>query len=128
MLIPLGFLAAGSILAGYPFKDLFTGHAVGEFFRDSLKFGADNHVLEDMHHVPYWISVLPTVMMVIGFMIAWRFYIQRPELPVELARQQAPLYKFLLNKWYFDELYDVMLRQADACGSAASCGRRATAG
>ena len=108
MLIPLGFLAAGSILAGYPFKDLFIGHEVGEFFRDSLKFGADNHVLEDMHHVPYSISVLPTVMMVIGFMVAWRFYIQRPELPVELARQQAPLYKFLLNKWYFDELYDVI--------------------
>ncbi len=52
MLVPLGFLAAGSLLAGLPFKELFAGHGVAEFFRDSLKFGAGNHILEDMHHVP----------------------------------------------------------------------------
>jgi NADH-quinone oxidoreductase subunit L len=106
MLVPLGVLAAGSFLAGYPFKELFIGHGVAEFFGASLKFGADNHILEEMHHVPYGIAILPTVMMVLGFLVAWRFYIQRPDIPVELARQQAPLYKFLLNKWYFDELYD----------------------
>ncbi len=108
MLIPLGFLAVGSILSGYPFKEIFAGHDVGEFFRDSLKFGQGNHVLEEMHHVPYAMAVLPTVMMILGFAVAWRFYIQRPDLPVELARQQAPLYKFLLNKWYFDELYEII--------------------
>jgi NADH-quinone oxidoreductase subunit L len=108
MLIPLGFLAVGSIVAGYPFKDIFVGHGVGDFFRGSLKFGEENHILEEMHHIPFLMTMLPTVMMVVGFAIAWRFYIQRPELPVELARQQAPLYKFLLNKWYFDELYDVI--------------------
>jgi NADH-quinone oxidoreductase subunit L len=109
MLIPLGFLAAGAIFAGYPFKDLFIGHGVAEFFRDSLKFGPTNHILEDMHHIPYLASIAPTVMMAIGFVIAWEFYIRRPELPAELARQQEPLYKFLLNKWYFDELYDFLL-------------------
>ncbi|MGZ3281732.1 MAG: NADH-quinone oxidoreductase subunit L [Xanthobacteraceae bacterium] len=109
MLIPLGFLAVGSIFAGYPFKELFVGHGVAEFFRDSLKFGPDNHILEDMHHIPYLASIAPTVMMAIGFVIAWEFYIRRPELPVELARQQAPLYRFLLNKWYFDEIYDFLL-------------------
>jgi NADH-quinone oxidoreductase subunit L len=109
MLIPLGFLAAGSIFAGYPFKELFVGHGVAEFFRDSLKFGPTNHILEDMHQIPYLASIAPTVMMAIGFVIAWEFYIRRPELPAELARQQEPLYKFLLNKWYFDELYDVLL-------------------
>ena len=109
MLIPLGFLAEGSIFAGYPFKDLFVGHGVAEFFRDSLKFGPNNHILEDMHHIPYLASIAPTVMMAIGFVIAWEFYIRRPELPVELARQQAPLYRFLLNKWYFDEIYDFLL-------------------
>ncbi len=51
----------------------------------------------------------PTVMMAVGFVIAWEFYIRRPELPVELARQQEPLYKFLLNKWYFDEIYDFLI-------------------
>ena len=109
MLIPLGFLAAGAIFAGYPFKELFVGPGVAEFFRDSLKFGPTNHILEDMHHIPYLASIAPTVMMAIGFVIAWEFYIRRPELPAELARQQEPLYKFLLNKWYFDELYDFLL-------------------
>jgi NADH-quinone oxidoreductase subunit L len=109
MLIPLGFLAAGAIFAGYPFKELFLGPGVAEFFRDSLKFGPTNHILEDMHHIPYLASIAPTVMMAIGFVIAWEFYIRRPELPAELARQQEPLYKFLLNKWYFDELYDFLL-------------------
>jgi NADH-quinone oxidoreductase subunit L len=109
MLIPLGFLAAGAIFAGYPFKELFVGHGVAEFFRESLKFGPTNHILEDMHHIPYLASIAPTVMMAIGFVIAWEFYIRRPELPAELARQQEPLYKFLLNKWYFDELYDFLL-------------------
>jgi NADH-quinone oxidoreductase subunit L len=109
MLLPLGFLAAGSIFAGYPFSELFVGHDVGEFFRGSLKFGADNHVLEDLDHVPHLIGMAPTVLMGVGFVIAWEFYIRRPELPVELARQQQPLYKFLLNKWYFDEIYDFLI-------------------
>jgi NADH-quinone oxidoreductase subunit L len=46
--------------------------------------------------------------MVIGFLVAWRFYIQRPDIPVELARQHDVLYRFLLNKWYFDEIYDFL--------------------
>jgi len=109
MVLPLGFLAAGSIFAGYPFSELFVGHDVGEFFRGSLKFAADNHVLEDLDHVPHLIAMVPTVLMGVGFVIAWEFYIRRPELPVELARQQEPLYKFLLNKWYFDEIYDFLI-------------------
>jgi NADH-quinone oxidoreductase subunit L len=108
MLVPLAVLAAGALFAGYPFKELFAGHGVEEFFRQSLKLAESNHVLEDMERVPYLIGILPTVMMVIGFAVAWQFYIRKPELPVELARQQEPLYKFLLNKWYFDELYEVV--------------------
>jgi NADH-quinone oxidoreductase subunit L len=104
--VPLGVLAFGSIAAGYPFKDLFAGHEVAQFFRGSLAFGPDNHILEEMHHVPLAWAVLPTVMMVIGFAIAWQFYIRRPDIPVELARQHDVLYRFLLNKWYFDEIYD----------------------
>jgi NADH-quinone oxidoreductase subunit L len=108
MLIPLGFLAAGSVLAGLPFKEIFAGHGVEGFFRESLTFAKTNHVLEDMHRVPLQVAVLPTVMMVIGFVIAWHFYIRRPDIPVELARQHDVLYRFLLNKWYFDELYEVI--------------------
>jgi len=111
MLVPLAVLAAGSLFAGYPFKELFAGHGVEEFFRQSVKLVETNHVLENMEHIPYWIGVLPTVMMVIGFAVAWQFYIRKPEIPVELARQHETLYKFLLNKWYFDELYDFLLVQ-----------------
>src|SRR5229473_2906130 len=106
MLIPIGVLAAGSILAGFPFKELFVGHGVEEFFRESVKMNP--HIIEDMHHIPETIAYLPTVMMVIGAYISYAFYIRRPYLPVELARQQPLLYQFLLNKWYFDELYDVI--------------------
>src|SRR5213080_3509978 len=64
MLVPLGFLAMGSILAGFPFKELFAGHGVEEFFRDSLKMHP--HIIEEMEAVPEWIKLLPTVMMATG--------------------------------------------------------------
>jgi len=109
MLVPLAALAAGCLLAGYPFKDLFAGSGVEHFFRGSLKFASGNHVLEDMEQIPYLIGLLPTVMMAVGWAVAWQFYIRRPALPRELARQHEALYRFLLNKWYFDELYDAIL-------------------
>ena len=108
ILVPLIFLAAVSILSGLPFKEIFAGEQVAEFFRESLRFGGDNHVLHDMHGLHWSIGYVPTLMMAIGFLIAWQFYIRRPDLPVSLARTQEPLYKFLLNKWYFDELYDLI--------------------
>src|SRR5437763_4326216 len=108
ILVPLIFLAAGSVLAGYPFRELFAGEHVAEFFRESLKFGPENHVLHDMHGLSWVITTLPTVAMAIGFLIAYQFYIRRPDIPMSLAQSQEPLYKFLLNKWYFDELYDLI--------------------
>ena len=77
-------------------------------FRESLRVSDTNHVLDDIHHVPLYIGLLPVVAMALGAYIAWLFYVRRPELPDELARQHEPLYKFLLNKWYFDELYDIV--------------------
>jgi NADH-quinone oxidoreductase subunit L len=106
MLVPIGILAAGSILAGFPFKEVFAGHGVEEFFRESLKMHP--HIIDEMHHIPQAIAFLPTVMMVLGFLVSWLFYIRRPYLPVELAGQHQMLYRFLLNKWYFDELYDFL--------------------
>jgi NADH-quinone oxidoreductase subunit L len=106
MLIPLFVLAAGSILAGFPFKEVFTGHGTEEFFRESVKMKPG--LLDEMHHISPVIALLPTVMMVIGFAVSWMFYIRRPYLPVELANHHQLLYRFLLNKWYFDELYEVI--------------------
>ena len=119
MLVPLAALAVGSIAAGYPFKEYFAGHHVAEFFRDSLKFAPSNHILDAIHHVPLGIALLPTVMMAVGLAIAYWFYIVNPRIPVELARQQPLLYRFLLNKWYFDELYDlIFVRPAKWLGRA----------
>jgi NADH-quinone oxidoreductase subunit L len=106
MLIPIGILAAGSILAGFPVKELFAGPGVEEFFRESLKMNP--HIIEAMENIPESVKLLPFVMMVIGAVVSYVFYIRRPYIPVELARQHQMLYQFLLNKWYFDELYDLI--------------------
>ena len=66
------------------------------------------HILEDMEQMPQLFGWLPFVMMAGGFLVSYLFYIRRPYLPVELAKQQPLLYQFLLNKWYFDELYDLI--------------------
>jgi NADH-quinone oxidoreductase subunit L len=106
MLVPLAVLAAGSVFAGLPFKELFAGHGIEDFFRESLKMNPQ--IIEHMEEIPHWASYLPTVMMVLGALVAIQFYLRRPYLPVEIAEQQPLLYNFLLNKWYFDELYDLI--------------------
>ena len=101
-------MAIGSIFAGWPFLHLFEGHGAEEFFRNSLTFASNNHVLEDMEHLPLAVSLAPTVMMIGGFLVAWQFYIRRPDIPAALARDQGVLYRFLLNAWYFDKIYDTI--------------------
>ena len=65
-------------------------------------------MLHDAHGVPQWVKLSPFVAMLIGLALAYQFYIRRPDWPAKLARNQRPLYLFLLNKWYFDEIYDVI--------------------
>ncbi len=117
MLIPLYILAAGALLAGVLFVGSFLGHEshmaneawYNTFWRTSLFAGENNHILADFHDVPLLVKLSPFIMMALGFFLAWLFYIRSPELPKRLARQHVGLYKFLLNKWYFDELYDFLL-------------------
>jgi NADH-quinone oxidoreductase subunit L len=109
MLIPLAVLAIGSIAAGWPAVGLFKGEGAGEFFRNSLNLGTANALFENMEKLPLVISLLPTIMMFAGLLVAYQFYIRRPDIPVALARDQRVLYEFLLNKWYFDEIYDFLL-------------------
>ncbi len=68
----------------------------------------DRAALHHAHEAPTWVKVSPFIAMVLGFLLAFRFYIQRPDLPGKLAAAQRPLYLFLLNKWYFDEIYDFL--------------------
>jgi NADH-quinone oxidoreductase subunit L len=73
--------------------------------------------LHAAHEAPKWVKVSPFVAMLLGLVLAWKFYIRSPELPAKLAAQQRPLYLFLLNKWYFDELYDwIFVRPAKWLG------------
>ncbi len=117
MTVPLAVLALGALVAGLVFSSLFIGEGYNGFWKGALFTSEHNEVLHEMHHIPFWAKSLPFVMMVIGFVIAWIFYIRSPEIPKRLAARHDALYKFLLNKWYFDELYDlVFVRSAKRIG------------
>ena len=75
---------------------------------DGALYPPVNEVMDAAHHAPKWVKVSPFIAMLLGFALAWLFYIRRPDLPGRLAENQRPLYLFLLNKWYFDEIFDVV--------------------
>ncbi len=106
MLVPLYVLAVGAVLAGVVFNDLFFGHAehIAHFFQGSLV--VPEELLEAAHGVPVWVKWSATVAMLLGFAAAYQMYIRDPAAPKRLAHANPGLYLFLLNKWYFDELYD----------------------
>ncbi|UWQ23519.1 NADH-quinone oxidoreductase subunit L [Leisingera aquaemixtae] len=74
----------------------------------ALYIAPDNHILEEAHEAPKWVKLSPFAAMLGGLLLALWFYIWNPSLPKRLAEQQRPLYLFLLNKWYFDEIYNVI--------------------
>ena len=74
----------------------------------AIYMAPDNHVLDDAHHVPTWVKLMPFIAMLSGLALAYQFYIRRPDLPGKLAENQPHLYQFLLNKWYVDEIYDFL--------------------
>ena len=77
----------------------------------------DNHVLDEAHHAPTWVKVSPFIAMLIGLVVALWFYVWDPAMPGRVAQTNRPLYLFLLNKWYFDEIYDFLfVRPARALG------------
>jgi NADH-quinone oxidoreductase subunit L len=108
MMIPLFVLAAGAILAGLPLKEYFIGNGHDAFWKGVLAYGKDNHVMHDFHKVPGWVVAAPLIMMVSGFLLAYYMYLRSPQTPVRLAQEFPGIYQFLLNKWYFDELYDFL--------------------
>ncbi len=119
MLIPLAVLAVGAVLAGMIwYKPFFGSHEyVHEFFGHSIVMLESNDVLHLAHEVPVWVKLSPFVAMLAGLGLAWLFYIRKPHLPGQLAENQPILYRFLLNKWYFDEIYDaVFVRPSLALG------------
>lgn len=106
MLIPLVFLSFGALFAGAVFAGLFVGGEQTGFWAGSIFTAADNQILVELKQVPGWVVLSPLIMMISGFVLAWVMYIYRPAWPGEIAEQHDLVYKFLLNKWYFDEIYD----------------------
>ncbi len=118
MLVPLYILGAGALLAGVLFEGYFFGHEYAEFWKGALFTGAENHILEEFHHVPALVKWTPFIAMLAGLLLAYQFYIRSPQTPKLLAARHHGLYQFLLNKWYFDEIYDFLfVRPAKWLGS-----------
>jgi NADH-quinone oxidoreductase subunit L len=110
MLVPLVVLAVGSVLAGMVFYGPFFGSTgqVRDYFGAAIFIAEDNNLVSEAHYVPKWVKVAPFAAMLIGLGLAWLFYIRNTALPKRLADTFPGAYQFLLNKWYFDEIYDVL--------------------
>ena len=105
MLIPLVLLSIGAIFAGFLFKELFIGYeGLNNFWRDSIFF------LKPLStdHPPLWFLLLTPTLVILSIPLAYYLFLKNKNLPERLASINKPLYQFLLNKWYFDELYDVL--------------------
>ncbi|HEY4274140.1 MAG TPA: NADH-quinone oxidoreductase subunit L [Rhizomicrobium sp.] len=103
MLVPLGLLAVGAVFAGMAFTHFFIGEGAHEFWRTALVVGKGEE-----GHLPLWVEFGPLAVTIIGFLIAYYYYILHPDLPRKLAARRGMLYLFLFNKWYFDELYNFL--------------------
>ena len=102
MMIPLIVLSTGAVLLGGLFYGSFVGEGAHAFWHETIFVGE--------HHegIPTWVILAPFVVSVLGLGIAYYYYILHPELPGQMAAKKGMLYTFLYNKWYFDELYDLI--------------------
>ena len=108
MLFPLFVLTFFTIFSGAYFVDYFMSYDYQFLWKDSIYLLPSNHVIEAIHHVPKWVKYSPLLMMIIGLATSFIFYILFPSIPRYLANTFNPIYKFLLNKWYFDEFYEFL--------------------
>jgi len=104
MLVPLFILSIGAIFAGFLFKGLFIGNGDNLFWAESIMF------LKPLstEHPPLWFLLLTPCLVLLSIPIAYYFFVKNKELPNSIVSMNKPLYNFLVNKWYFDELYDVL--------------------
>ena len=105
MLLPLVVLAVGAIFAGFLFKDLFIGHeGENNFWGESIKFL--NPLSTD--HPPLWVILSTPILVLFSIPIAYYLFVKNKEIPNQFAQMNKPLYDFFVNKWYFDELYNII--------------------
>ena len=108
MLVPLLALSVGAIVSGAALYELFVGHHWDQFWNGAIVNAPHNHIMHHVHEVPSWVPLAPTVVGLSGIALAYILYVFAPGIPAKLAETFRGLYLFLLNKWYFDELYDAI--------------------
>jgi len=106
MMVPLALLSVGAVFAGFVFAGHFLSEGTGEFWKGALVF--NESLLTGMEHVPGWVKLAPFAVMAIGLLIAIYGYLINTAFPAAFVEQFGFLHRFLLNKWYFDELYNVI--------------------
>ncbi len=106
MLIPMTFLAIGAVVVGWLTYDWFVGEGMEQFWGKAILILDHHHALHEAHHVPAWVKFAQLVAGVSGIALAYLLYMFNPGVPGKIANTFRGLYLFLLNKWYFDELYD----------------------
>ncbi len=104
MLVPLGVLSLGAIFAGFVFNPQFLDSA--EFWAGSIYY--NENLIHAMHAVPLWVKLSATIVMLLGVLIAWMAYIRDTSIPGKFVEQFRNLHNFVYNKWYFDELYNLI--------------------
>jgi NADH-quinone oxidoreductase subunit L len=111
MLLPLVLLAVGAVISGFALSDWFIGESWPEYWRGAVFVANHGEIMRSMETVPGLVSWAPVIIGPAGIAVAFVMYITKPELPSLLAEKLRPLYLFLLNKWYFDEVYDAVFVQ-----------------
>jgi NADH-quinone oxidoreductase subunit L len=110
MLVPLAVLALGALFAGGIFDRFFIGPDSTGFWHGTVAAVAGHSAL-GLEHLPLWVEFGPLAVTIIGFAVAYYYYVLHPEVPPQLAARKGLVYTFLYNKWYFDELYDFLFVQ-----------------
>jgi len=108
MLTPIALLTIGAVFAGFVFHNAFIDAEAGAAFWANSTLYFNTHLMHAMHEVPLWVKLSSTVAMVIGLSTAYFMYQLSKDAPQRLATTFAPIYRFFLNKWYFDELYNFL--------------------
>lgn len=108
MLVPLVLLSIGAVFGGYAFYHSFFGVEEGARFWAASTLYHNEHLVHAAHEVPKWVKWSPFIVMTTGLIIAWLCYIRHTDWPAKFTAQFYILYDFLLNKWYVDELYDLL--------------------
>ena len=108
MLTPLALLTIGAVFAGFVFHNAFIDAEVGAAFWANSTLYFNTHLMHAMHEVPLWVKLSSTAAMLIGLTTAYVMYQLSKDAPQRLATTFAPIYRFFLNKWYFDELYNFL--------------------